>query len=217
MSQYPIRILLIEDHAMMRHGLHLILEKMPDIQEVMEVDSCRSALDLMADAPPDLVISDAHMPEIDGIEATRRILERHPALKVIILSGDSRATLILEALGAGAVGYVIKENTSEEIERAVQAVMAGKGYLSPEVAASIARYCREHSEASEVEKPPLSERELRLLQLIAQGKRNKEMAVLLNVRTKSIEAYRSRLMAKTGCASPADLTRFAIREGIASP
>ena len=218
MSEDALRILLVDDHTILRHGLHLMLSKLPGIQAVDEAGNCLAALDQIAAHSPDLVIMDAHLPEINGVEGTRRILAQHPAVKVIILSGDSSASLILEALRAGALAYVIKENAPEEITRAIQAVMAGKGYFSPEVAASIARQCRENLliPAPTPDKPALSDHEKRLLQLIALGKRNKEIAVQLNVATKSVEAYRSRLMAKLGCASPAELTRFAIREGIAS-
>jgi len=217
MSEGPIRVLVVDDHTIVRHGLRLMLGKLSSIQEVDEAGSCLSALDQMAANLPDLVIMDAHLPEINGIEGPRRILALHPGVKVIMLSGDSDGPVILDALRAGASAYVTKENSPEEMSRAIEAVMAGKGYFSPEVAEAIARHCRENPLVFAPPTPPLSEREKRLLQLIAQGKRNKEMAVLLNIATKSIEAYRSRLMVKLGCSSTAELTRFAIREGIASP
>jgi DNA-binding NarL/FixJ family response regulator len=154
---------------------------------------------------------------MDGVEGIRRILAKHPSVKIIMLSGDPSPLLILDALRAGALAYVCKENSPEEMARAIQSVMSGKAYFSPEVATAITRHCRENalSPTGAATKPTLSESEKRLLQLVAQGKRNKEIAVILNVTTKSVEAYRSRLMSKLGCASPAELTRFAIREGIA--
>jgi DNA-binding NarL/FixJ family response regulator len=154
---------------------------------------------------------------MDGVEGMRRILAQHPGIKVMMLSGDSNASLVLDVLRAGALAYVVKENSPEEMARAIQAVVDGKAYFSPEVAAEIARHCRETPPAPlpVSAKPALSEHEKRLLQLVSQGKRNKEIAVILNVTTKSVEAYRSRLMAKLSCASPAELTRFAIREGLA--
>jgi two-component system NarL family response regulator len=211
-----LSLLLVDDHAMFRAGLRSLLQSLHPEAALAEADGCRSALEQMAANPPDLVIMDARLPEIDGIEGTRRVLARHPAVKVIILSGDSDAALILDALQAGALAYVVMENSPEELERAIHAVMAGQGYLSPEVAAAIARYCRENPLAPARSTPPLSDREKRILQLISQGKRSKEMAVQLNVTTKSVEVYRSRLMSKLGCGSPAELTRFAIREGIAA-
>lgn len=219
MRASPFEILLVDDHAILRHGLRLMLEKFPGVKGVREVSSCRAALEQIAQAAPELVIMDAHLPELDGIEGTRRILAQHPGLKIMMLSGDSSLALILEALRAGVLAYVIKENSPEEMARAIHAVMEGKAYFSSEVAAAIARHCRESSLApvSAPPKPGLSEHEKRLLQLVAQGKRNKEIAVHLEVTTKSVEAYRSRLMAKLNCASPAELTRFAIREGLAQP
>lgn len=217
MSASALQILLVDDHTILRRGLRLMLEKLPGVNAVSEAGSCLGALEQISASTPDLIILDAHLPEIDGVEGTRQILARHPGVKIIMLSGDSSPSLILDALRAGALAYVIKENSPEEITRAIQSVMAGKAYFSPEVATAIARHCRENSVALESApaKPALSESEKRLLQLVAQGKRNKEIAVLLNVSTKSVEAYRSRLMSRLGCASPAELTRFAIREGIA--
>ena len=217
MSASSLQILLVDDHTILRRGLRLILEKLPGVKAVSEAGSCHTALEQIAANTPDLVILDVHLPEVDGIEGTRLILTQRPGLKIMMLSGDSSAPLILDALRAGALAYVIKENSPEELTRAIQAVMAGKAYFSPEVAAVIARHCRENSRAlaNVPAKPSLSESEKRLLQLVAQGKRNKEIAVHLDVTTKSVEAYRSRLMSKLDCASPAELTRFAIREGLA--
>jgi DNA-binding NarL/FixJ family response regulator len=211
-----LRLLLIDDHKMVRAGLRSLLQSLYPDATLAEAGGCPSALEEMAANPPDIVIMDSQLPEIDGIEGTRRILARYPGVKVIILSGDCNASRILGALQAGASAYVVMENSPDELERAIRAVMAGKGYFSPEVAASIARYCRENPVAPVGSTPPLSDREKRILQLIAQGKRSKEMAVLLNVATKSVEVYRSRLMSKLGCASSVELTRFAIREGIAA-
>jgi DNA-binding NarL/FixJ family response regulator len=217
MSASAVQILLVDDHTILRRGLRLVLEKLPGIKAVSEAGSCPAALEQITADTPDVVILDAHLPEMNGIEGASRILDQHPGIKIIMLSGDSSARLILDALRAGALAYVIKENSPEEIWRAIQSVMAGKAYFSPEVATAIARYCRENAltPASATIRPALSESEKRLLQLVAQGKRNKEIAVHLNVSTKSVEAYRSRLMNKLECASPAELTRFAIREGIA--
>ena len=216
MNEGTLRILLVDDHTIVRHGLRLMLARLPGIQTVAEADSCLAALKQMDTHPTDLVIMDAHLPEISGVEGTRRILAQYPGVKVIMLSGDSSAALILDSLRAGALAYVTKENSPEEMARAIQAVMAGKGYFSPEVAAAIAKYCRENVLAAAPTTPPLSERERQLLQLLVQGKRTKEMAVQLGVTAKSIEAYRSRLKAKLGCDSSAELISFAIREGVAA-
>jgi DNA-binding NarL/FixJ family response regulator len=215
MKSKPARVLIVDDHAILRGGLRLMLEGLPCVQSVDEAGNCLTALNQIAANPPEIVIMDSHMPEIDGIEGTGRILSQYPNIKIIMLSGDSSARVIVDSLRAGARAYVIKENSPEEMARAIQAVQAGKGYFSPEVAAAIAKFCRDNALAPAPAKPSLSEQEKRLLQLIAEGKRNKEIADVMNVSTKSVEAYRSRLMAKLDCASPAELTRYAIREGIA--
>lgn len=215
MSDGALRILLVDDHALLREGLRLLLSRMPGVASVDEAGSCPAALDQMAACPRDLLLMDLHMPGIDGIEGTRRVLARHPEVKIIILSGDAEGPVILDALRAGARAYVIKENSSEEIGRAIHAVIDGKGYLSPEVAGALARHCREAPLAPAPAAPQLSPQEKRLLLLVSQGKRNKEIAAELDVATKSVEAYRSRLMLKLGCSSPAELTRYAVREGIA--
>ena len=217
MNEDAIRILVVDDHAIVRQGLRLMLSQLDYIQAVDEADSCHSALIQIASAPPDIVIVDAHLPKIDGIECVRRILAQKPEVKIIMLSGDSSFPIIRDALQAGATAYVIKENSQAELEKAMSAVISEKGYFSPEVAAVVARHFRE-SNSPQTDSPDkllLTDHEKRLLHLIAQGKRNKEIAVQLNVTTSSVESYRSRLMAKLGCTSPAELIRFAIREGIA--
>ena len=135
-----LRLLLVDDHTMVRAGLRSLLQSLYPDSTLAEAGGCPSALEEMAANPPDIVIMDSQLPEINGIEGTRRILARYPGVKVIILSGDSNASRILGALQAGASAYVVMENSPDELERAIRAVMAGKGYFSPEVAASIARY-----------------------------------------------------------------------------
>jgi DNA-binding NarL/FixJ family response regulator len=217
MNAKAFRILLVDDHAIMRCGMRLWLEKLPGVAAVSEAGSCPAAFDRIAAGVPDLVIMDVRLPEMDGIEGVRRILAQHPGLKIMMLSGDSSAPLILDALRAGALAYVIKDNSSEEMVRAIDSVMAGKAYFSPEVATVIARHFRDSGQVPVTvpAKPSLTKQEQRLIQLVAQGKRNKEIADELQVSTKSVEAYRSRLMTKLDCFTPADLTRFAIREGLA--
>lgn len=214
-NKSKIRVLLVDNHTIARLGFRLVLTNLLGIAAIDESDGCISALKQIEIQPPDLIIMDTHLPDVDGIEGTRQILAKHPKIKIIILSGDSSPALILSALEAGASGYLIKENSLDEVSRAIEAVMGGKAYLSPEVAAEIAKYSREKGPLLEPSMPPLADYEKQLLQLIVQGKLNKEMAVQLKVSIKSIEVYRSRLKNKLGCTSSADLIRFAIREGIA--
>jgi len=219
MTEQPIKILLVDDHTILRIGLRLLLQKLPGIRTVSEAGSCSAALEQIAAETPDLIIMDAHLPGIDGIEGTRRILAQHPGLKIMMLSADCKAGLVWDALRAGALAYVSKENSQAEITSAIDSVMAGEAYLSPKVTAVLARYCREnaHLPFSGAAKSLMTEAEKRLLRLVAQGKRNKEIAGILKVTTNSVEAYRSRLMSKLNCASPAELTRYAIRQGLVEP
>jgi len=219
MSENPITILLVDDHTILRIGLRLMLQNLPGVKAVKEAGSCPAALEQIAADTPDLVILDAHLPDMDGIEGTRRILAQCPGIKIVMLSGDGNPLLVLEALRAGALAFVNKESSQTELTSAINWVMAGEAYLSPKVTAMLARHFREnaHLPLHGQAKPLLSESEKRLLQMVAQGKRNKEIAGILNVTTNSVEAYRSRLMAKLNCSSPAELTRFAIREGIVEP
>lgn len=215
MNKEQTRILVVEDHVLVRQGLRQLLATLPGVQAIDEAGDGPAALEQMALHPAGVVILDAHLPQMDGVEVTRRILAEHPGTKVLMLSGDSSIELVLEALRAGALAYIVKENSLEELAHAIGTVRGGKAYLSPEVVVHMARLCRENRLVLADSTPLLSEHEKQLLQLIAHGKRNKEIAVCLNVTTKSVEAYRSRLMAKLGCETPADLTRFAIRAGIA--
>lgn len=204
MNASALQILLVDDHTIMRHGLRHLLEKLPAVKAVSEAAGCLEALEQMAAAVPALVILDAHLPGMDGIEGARRMLAQHPGLKIIMLSGDSNAGLILNALRAGALAYVVKDNSPEEMTRAIPSVMAGQSYFSPEVATAIARHCRENSlaPASVPARPVLSESEKKLLRLVAQGKRNKEIAVQLNVSTKSVEASPFPADEQTGMCQP---------------
>jgi len=161
-------------------------------------------------------VMDLHLPDMDGIEASRQMLNTLPALKIIIFSGDVTRPSVNAALEAGVRGYLSKNITLEELMRSVDLVMAGRLCLSAEVSAGILEdYRKSLVEPTEPSKPCLSEREKQLLRLVAAGRRNKEIAGQLAVSTKSVESYRSRVMKKLGCSSAADLVRYAIREGIA--
>jgi DNA-binding NarL/FixJ family response regulator len=166
---------------------------------------------------PDLVIMDVHLPDGSGVAATREILAALPATKVIMLSSDNNRSLVDEALHAGACGFIWKQGVASELLAAIEMVMAGRLYLSPELTAGILEDYRSGlGVKSSSAKPRLTARDKDLLKLVAEGHRNKEIAAQMLISPKSVEAYRSRLMKKLGCHSPADLVRFAIREGIIS-
>jgi DNA-binding NarL/FixJ family response regulator len=155
------------------------------------------------------------LPDMNGIEVSRRILSKHQGVKIIIFSSDTSLPLVNEALQAGVCGYLSKTSSITELVQAVNAVMAGQVYLCPEVSEDILKnYQKGLLQEPRVAKPFLSDREKVLLRLVAEGHRNKEISVELKMSTKSVEAYRSRMMKKLGCSTSADLVRYAIREGL---
>jgi len=211
------KLLLVDDHAMLRSGLRQAVSQHADLVLAGEASTGAQGLKLAQELKPDVVIMDVHMPDMNGIEVTRQILSHQPGAKIIIFSSDADRALVDEALQAGACGYLSKRGAIEELLQAIESVLAGRLYLSPDVSAGILEdYRKSLCHEGEPSKPLLSERERQLLKLVAEGGRNKEIATQLAISTKSVETYRSRLMKKLGCSSPADLVRYAIREGIAS-
>lgn len=212
------RILIVDDHAMVRRGLRLLLQGDAGVEVVGEAQDGPSALRLMEEQHPDVVIMDLQMPGEGGIETTRRILDLHPGARIIVLTSDASLESVHAALRAGVSGYLVKENGPEDLMRAVRAALEGRLYLCPEVTSHVVGdYLRSTSIPGAAPSKPdgLTDREIELLRLLADGKRSKEIAVLLGVETKTVEIYRSRLMKKLGCASTVELARYAIREGIA--
>lgn len=213
----PTRVLLVDDHRLFRAGLRALIEQMPQCVVVGEATNGEQAFAVMAASPADLVVMDIHLPDVNGIVASRRLLDAYPTVKILAVSSDPSAALVHEAMLAGLAGYLLKENSIDELERAVQAVLAGKVYLCPEVSTAIMDTYRQRFGANCVvdsSAPALSKREIELLRLIADGLRNKEIAQQLGLTVKSAETYRQRLMKKLKVDSTAGLTRYAIREGI---
>jgi len=211
------KVLLVDDHPMLRRGLREAVARQPHLTVVGEASTGALALTLARELTPDLVVMDIHLPDIDGIEVTRQMLKATPALKIVIFSAETSRPYVDQALQSGASGYLSKTRPVEEWILAIDLVMEGKPYLSPDVNAGILEdYRKSLVEGREPSKPLLSEREKQLLRLVAEGRRNKEIAARLAVSAKSVETYRSRLMKRLGCSSPAELVRYAIREGIAA-
>jgi DNA-binding NarL/FixJ family response regulator len=210
-----MRILLVDDHAMFSAGTRRLLESYYANAEVAEAGSGEAAMARLKEFKPDAVIMDLHLPDGNGIEVSGRILEQMPAVKIILLSGDSDLSHVDRALKKGIAGYLLKASAPEELARAVGVVMSGKIYLCPEANATVLENYRQNlCSAKSAAKPLLSARELEVLRFVSEGLRSKEIAARLQVAVKTVETYRRRLMLKLQCESTAELVRYAIREGV---
>jgi len=210
-----IKVLLVDDHTLIREGLRSLLEKQPDVQVVGEAEDGRRAKELVAELSPDIVIMDVTMPRLGGIEATRQITGEFPSVKVIALSIHSKRRFVADMLGAGAAGYILKECLFDELVQAIEAVAAGGRYLSPRITDVVVDdYVKRLSGGAESPLESLTGREREVLQLVAEGKSTKQIAVELHVSTKTIEDNRRQIMEKLDMHSVAELTKYAIREGI---
>jgi DNA-binding NarL/FixJ family response regulator len=211
----PTRILLADDHAIIRQGLHSLLEKQPNIEVVGEVEDGRKAMELVRELSPDIVVMDITMPNLNGIDAARKIIGESENTKIIALSMHSSRRFVTEMLKAGASGYILKECLFDELIEAIKTVLKGGIYLSPRITGVIVDdYVKRLSEKYQPEAPDLTEREREVLQLLAEGKSTKQVAIQLHVSTKTIESNRRNIMGKLKIHSVPELTKYAIREGL---
>jgi two-component system, NarL family, response regulator NreC len=212
-----ISILLADDHTVLRSGLRNLFDQQKDMRIVGEADDGRKAVEMAKETSPNVVVMDISMPELNGVEATRQIVSEVPGAKVIALSAHTDRRFVVEALKAGAVGYLPKVAPFEELTTAIRTVASGKIYLSPRVAnVVIEDYVRGGSPEQSSAFSTLSPREREVLQLIAEGFATKEVARHLHVSVKTVETHRARTMEKLKLDSVAELTKYAIREGITS-
>jgi DNA-binding NarL/FixJ family response regulator len=211
-----VRILLADDHRIFREGLKALLEKCPEVGEVIEAADGREAVQLAAAERPDLIIMDVSMPILNGIEATRQILESRPEARIIALSMHADRRFVTEALRCGVLGYLLKDSAFEELQQAIRAVLAQRPYLSgPITEMMVKAFLQKQPQGQESSVfEILSGRERQVLQLLAEGKSTKEIAGHLEISVKTVETYRQQIMAKLNLHSIAELTRFAIREGL---
>lgn len=213
----PIRIVLAEDHAIVREGLRSLLESQEGIAIVGEAEDGRQALQLIRQTSPDVVVMDINMPELNGIEATRQILTIHPDGKVIGLSVHVQAQFVSEMIRAGATGYVPKKSAARELLTAIHTVMAGNMYISPEVTEQVMeRHVRRPPPQSATAFSKLTGREREVLQLLAEGKTVKETASILCLSVPTVHTHRQSIMRKLNHHSIAELTKYAIRQGLTS-
>jgi two-component system response regulator NreC len=210
-----MKVVLADDHKMMRDGLRAVLEK-AGIQVVGEAGNGNEAISEAKRSRPDVVVLDIAMPELNGIDATRRITAEMPGIKIIGLSMNADRRYVIAMLEAGAAGYLLKNAASQELLTALEALSRGETYLSPAIAASVVeRAVRRESARPEPERP-LSAREREVLRLIAEGKSSKEIATILGIAVATVDTYRRQIMEKLGLRTIAELTKYAIREGLTS-
>jgi DNA-binding NarL/FixJ family response regulator len=201
----------------MREGLRTLIEKQPDMKVVATAENGRMAVQLVQELLPELVVMDIGMPDLNGIEATRQILADTPEVKVIALSMHSAKRFVVEMLKAGASGYLLKDCAFEELALAIRTVIANKVYVSPSINdMMIKEYVDTLSRSESLVTSILTPREREVLQLLAEGKTTKQIAASLKVSTKTIETYRQQVMHKLNLRSIAELTKYAVREGITS-
>ncbi len=211
-----IRVLLADDHAVMRQGLRLLLEAESDIEVIGEAENGRVAYRQAKAHRPNVVILDVAMPELNGIEAAEKIHSFDRSIRIIVLSMYSTKEHIFRALRAGAMGYILKESAAAEVLEAVREVSRGRRYLSSKVSDEVVEAFLRPADRSEIETPleRLSSREREILQMVAEGKSSGQIGEILYLSPKTVDTYRSRLMRKLGIGDIAGLVRFAVRHGI---
>jgi DNA-binding NarL/FixJ family response regulator len=211
------RLILCDDHRIFREGLKTLLEKEPGLQVVAEAADGPAAVAAAQQSSPDLVIMDISLPKLNGIEAARRLLAARPETKVIILSMHADRRFVKEALKAGASAYLLKDSAFDELLTAVAAVLEGKTYLSPAIAHIVVEECvGRGARAEDAAFSVLTAREREVLQLLAEGRSTKQIALHLQVSVKTVETHRMQVMKKLRIDSIAGLTRYAIQEGLVS-
>lgn len=213
-----IRILLVDDHAMFRSGLRVLLNLYPDFQIVGEAGNGQDALSAVRELVPDVVLMDIAMPGLDGLVATRRIREDHPQIRVILLTQHENREYVTPALKAGAAGYVLKRAADEELVRAVRAVCQGQTYLDPMIASVVVDDYRRRLEDTAVDDQfeHLTPREQEVFLLVAKGHTNRDIAEILGISHKTVDYHRTNVMRKLDVHNRTDLTRYAIRRGLVS-
>jgi DNA-binding NarL/FixJ family response regulator len=208
-----LRVVLAEDHGLVRAGIRALLESIEGLEVVGEAGDGHEALRLIEQQRPALAIVDIGLPGLNGIEVTRRVARETPGTRVLVLSMHLDGEYVRQALRAGAAGYLVKSSSSVELELAVSAVARGETYLSP----AISRFVVSEIRSADAPGTPLTARQREILQLVAEGRSSKEIAGLLGVAVKTVETHRSQLMSRLGIRDLPGLVRYAIRAGIVAP
>lgn len=218
MTVARVRVLVADDHTIVRQGLCAILHAHPDVEVVGEASDGREAVQLAAELQPDVVIMDIAMPKLNGLEATRQIAAQQPDVRVLILSMYTDIEHVLHALRAGACGYVRKEDADTELIDAIERARPNDVYLSPAIDEEALRehLDRAAKQGADEDYDPLTPREREVLQLVAEGHPNKQIARLLSIAVRTVEEHRARIMRKLDVTDQAALVRYAVRKGIVS-
>lgn len=215
MSDTPIRVLMVDDHNIVREGVELLLGEIEDIELVGQARSGAQGIALAKELQPDVVLMDLVMPEMDGVEATRRIMAEHPHIRVLVLTSFITADKVFPAIKAGASGYLLKDTTSAELIEAIRQVHRGEPFLHPDIARMILDEIGGPSEKGKLTPEPLTARELEVLALVAQGKSNKEIAEELSISPETARTHVNRILSKLHVANRVQATLYALRQGIA--
>ena len=211
-------ILLVDDHRIVREGLRTLLGQQPDLTVVGEASDGRDAVAQACLLRPDVIVMDIAMPELNGVEATRLILAQLPAVRIVALSMYADRRFVAEILRAGALGYVLKDGAFEELALAIRTITEGKTYLSPSIAGLVVEELMQRTSApGSPSLGGLTPRERQVLKLLADGMRPREIALELSISVKTVEVHKQNLMNKLEIHTAAELTRFAIREGLSAP
>lgn len=212
----PIRVLLADDHALVRAGVRALLQSMANVQVVAEASNGREALELVKELRPDVVLMDISMEGLNGVDAAARIASEQPRTRVIMLSMHAQEEYVVKALRAGASGYLLKNAVASELEKAIQHVARGETFLSPAVSRQVSDYIRRvGQEPTALDR--LTPRQREILQLIAEGNTTKKIAQVLTISVKTVETHRSQLMEQLDIHDVAGLVRYAIRTGLVTP
>jgi DNA-binding NarL/FixJ family response regulator len=210
-----VKILLADDHRIMRDGLRTLIAKQPDMEVVAEAENGRAAVKLTRKFRPDVIVMDINMPDLNGIDASRQIVAEFPGTKIIVFSMHTDHQFVAGALKAGVSGYLQKDSAFEELDRAIRTVVANQTYLSSKIAGDVVKGYVEKLVADDSAAPAfLTDREREVVQLYAEGRTTKQIADRLNLSVKTVETHRRNTMEKLNITSIAELTKFAIREGL---
>ncbi len=212
-----VRIIIADDHTIVRHGLTKLLQQTNDVEVIAQAQNGHATLELARELSPDVIVMDVGMPDLNGIDATQQILRENPKIKVLALSMHSGRKFVVAMLKAGASGYLLKDCALEELTTALETILSGKIYLSPAITDIVVdSYVRQPAESDQSAFSVLSQREREVLQLMAEGNTTKQIALRLHISPKTVEGHRLRLMSKLDIDNVAQLTKYAIQEGLTS-